>query len=60
MSYPSQPSQLECPFCQNRIFEPKPGKSICLKCGAKFEIDDRAECIFADPKNLKLPIEGLV
>lgn len=38
----------------------EPGKIRCPECGASFEIDDRAECLFAEPQSLRLPINGTV
>ena len=35
-------------------------KKICPKCLAELEIDDRAECVFDNPDNLKLPMNGNV
>ena len=51
---------LKCPFCLNHKIEAKPGKTICPECSAKFEIDDRLECIFADTQQLRLPVNGFV
>jgi hypothetical protein len=51
---------LMCPFCGKRSLVAKPGKTSCPVCKAKFEIDDRLECIFVDSENLKLPTEGVV
>ncbi len=34
--------------------------SNCPECSAEFEIDDRLECIFVNPINLKLPVNGFV
>jgi hypothetical protein len=48
---------IKCPFCQG-ILELKAGKQRCTECGTKIEIDDRLECIFADPNDLRLPIKG--
>ena len=36
------------------------GKTSCHECHASFYIDDRVECIFADPKDLRLPLKGTV
>lgn len=49
---------LTCPFCLDKCIHAKPGKNQCRVCGATFEIDDRAECIFGDTENLKLPVTG--
>ena len=35
-------------------------KSVCPECETAFEIDDRVECVFVDPDNPRLPIEGIV
>jgi len=51
---------LKCPFFLSHSGEPKLGKSNCPECSAEFEIDDRLECIFVDPINLKLPVNGFV
>jgi len=51
---------LKCPFYLNHSLEAKPGKTTCPECSAEFEIDDRLECIIINPKNPKLPINGLV
>jgi len=48
------------PFCGCPGIEAKPGKTFCHKCNYYFSIDDRVECVFADPKNLKLPLTGTV
>ena len=37
-----------------------PGKTVCQECRTQFEIDDRGECVFVDPDNLRLPIDGIV
>ena len=49
-----------CPFCGCPGIEAKPGKTSCYKCHTSFLIDDRVECVFADPKNLRLPLKGTV
>jgi hypothetical protein len=51
---------LKCPFCLSQSVEAKSGKSNCPVCFAEFEIDDRLECIFIDPINLKLPVNRFV
>ena len=51
---------LKCPFCLNQSVEAKPGKTTCPEYSTEFEIDDRSECIFVNPMNLKLPVNGLV
>ena len=51
---------LKCPFCLSLSVEPKSGKSNCPECSVEFEIDNRLECIFVDPINLKLPVNGFV
>jgi hypothetical protein len=53
-------NQMKCSFCLTKINEPNPGEIICSKCQAGFEIDDRGECVFADPGHLRLPINGAV
>ena len=49
-----------CPFCGHPGIDAKPGKAFCHECHASFYIDDRVECIFADPKDLRLPLAGTV
>ena len=51
---------MKCPFCLNPITDPNPGKKMCANCLAEFEIDDRGECVFANPRNLRLPVNGTV
>jgi hypothetical protein len=50
---------IECPFCLATI-EPKTGKIKCLGCNAQFTVDDRFECVFADTRDLRLPVKGTV
>jgi len=38
----------------------EPGKTRCPECGATFEIDDRAECIFGDTNSIRLPAQGII
>jgi len=52
-------STIRCPFCTEGYVRSEPGKAICLDCNAKFEIDDRAECIFVDLADPKLPNKGI-
>ena len=51
---------LTCPFCINQCIHAEPGKTRCPVCDAIFEIDDRAECVFADTDNIRLPVNGIV
>ena len=51
-------SSIRCPFCTDGHIKAEPGKATCFDCDAKFEIDDRAECIFVDLDNPRLPISG--
>ena len=51
-------STIKCPFCTEGQVKAEPGNAVCFECNAIFEIDDRAECIFVDPNNPRLPIEG--
>ena len=51
---------LKCPFCLSQSVAAQPGKTTCPECSAEFEIDDRLECVFVNPKNPKLPVNGLV
>ncbi len=50
--------QIPCPFCSDGMIEIKSGKRSCPDCGAKFEIDDREECIFVDINDPRLPVNG--
>jgi len=52
--------RLTCPFCSNQCIEPKHGKTRCPVCDAVFEIDDRAECVFGDTNEIKLPAIGII
>ncbi len=52
--------KIKCPFCLDHSVEAKSGKTICPECSAEFEVDDRAECIFADTKKIRLPVNGFV
>jgi len=54
------PNYLKCPFCLNYSVKAKPGKTTCPECSAEFEVDDRLECIFADTKKMRLPVNGFV
>ena len=49
-----------CPFCGQPGIEAKPGRTFCQECNYHFYIDDRVECVFADPKDLRLPLTGTV
>jgi len=62
MGNPQQSTYLKCPFCQNTNILAIPGKTTCPECSAEFEIDDRLECIFINPKKLRLPmaVNGMV
>lgn len=51
---------MNCPFCLNPIADSNLGEKICLNCQVEFEIDDREECVFANPGNLRLPVKGTV
>ena len=51
---------MKCPFCHNPIDDSNPGEKICPNCQTEFEIDDRGECVFANPDNLRLPVNGTV
>ena len=51
---------MKCPFCYNQVLESNSHEKKCLNCHAEFEIDDREECVFANPGNLKLPLNGTV
>jgi integration host factor subunit alpha len=30
------------------------------KCSSRFEVDDRLECVFANPDNIRLPVNGMI
>ena len=49
-----------CAFCGYQGIEAKPEKNVYPECEAAFEMDDRGECIFVDPGNPRLPIEGII
>jgi hypothetical protein len=51
---------LTCPFCLNQCVEPRQGETRCPVCDAAFEIDDRAECVFGDTNEIKLPAIGII
>ena len=51
---------IRCPFCGYHGIEVKPGKTVWPECEAEFEIDDCGECVFVDPNNPTLPIEGII
>ena len=53
-------ADLKCPFCLNPLSDSILGEKICPKCHAEFEIDDRGECVFSNPNNLRLPVNGTV
>jgi predicted amidophosphoribosyltransferase len=53
-------ADLICPLCLNPIADPNPGEKICPNCHAEFDVDDRGECVFANPDNLRLPVNGTV
>jgi hypothetical protein len=53
-------ADLKCPFCLNPLSDSILGEKICPGCQAEFEVDDRAECVFVNPDNLKLPVKGTV
>ena len=45
---------MKCPFCLNPIADSNPGEKICPNCQAEFEIDDRGECVFANPGQFEI------
>ncbi len=47
-----------CPFCANGTIPAEPGKTACMMCGAEFELDDQAECVFVNLADPRLPING--
>ena len=53
-----QPDIFKCPFCGHEGIAAVPGKTICQKCAALFEIDDRADCVIVDPMTPRLPMDG--
>ena len=52
--------KIKCPFCLNHNVDAKPGKTTCPECSTEFEMDDRLECLFADIKKIRLPVNGFV
>jgi len=60
MDYLYNTFDLKCPFCLNPVVDSNPSEKICPRCQAEFEIYDRGECVFANPDNLRLPINGNV
>ena len=60
MKHAPDMDRILCPFCGYPGIEAKPGKTSCHECHASFFIDDRVECVFADPKDLRLPLKGAV
>ena len=50
----------DCPFCLNQCIKASPGKTRCPVCDAAFEIDDRAECVFGDTNEIRLPVIGII
>jgi RNA polymerase subunit RPABC4/transcription elongation factor Spt4 len=53
-------ADLKCPFWLNPIADFNPGQKICPNCQTEFEVDDRVECVFINPNNLRLPMNGTV
>jgi hypothetical protein len=51
-------SMIRCPFCTKGYIRAKPGDANCLECNAGFKIDDRAECVFVDLADPRLPNKG--
>ncbi len=49
---------MNCPFCNKIDIGDTKGPTFCSACSTPFEIDDRSECVFVDPDNLRLPIKG--
>ena len=49
---------ISCPFCGSPDIPARPGKAFCHNCQYHFFMDDRVECVFADPKNLRSPLIG--
>ena len=60
MNNPQLHDILKYPFCLSCSIEAKPEKISCPGCHAVFEIDDRVECVFANPEKLKFPRNGFV
>jgi hypothetical protein len=56
----SKAQYLKCPFCEEVCIDARPGEVRCPMCHSEFEMDDRLECIFVDPKKIKLPAKGIV
>jgi uncharacterized Zn-finger protein len=57
---PETHEHITCPFCRNRFVIGKPDEVKCPECGSQFEIDDRLECVFVDPDNIRLSVKGVV
>ena len=57
---PGNHEYLICPFCSNQCVESRQGKTRCPVCDAVFEIDDRAESIFGDTNEIRLPSIGTI
>ena len=51
---------LTCPSCNTQSIEGKPGITRYPLCTAQFEIDDRAECVFVDTEDIRLPTFGTI
>lgn len=51
---------ITCPFCKNEFSVEKPGNIRCPMCYTEFVVDDRLECVFVDPDNVRLPANGTV
>ena len=49
-----------CPFCRQSDLPNQPGSIICPACQTEMEIDDRGECVFANPDVLKMPLRGQI
>ena len=60
VNYLSWPDPSEATFCLNQCIELRQGETRCPVCEAAFEIDDRAECVFGDPNEIRLPVIGII
>ncbi len=54
------PEHLTCPFCSNQCIKARQGETRCPVCDAAFEIGDRAECVFGDNDEIRLPVIGII
>lgn len=55
-----EPRILNLPILLEPMYSCGAGITRCPKCGAEFEIADKAECMFADTENIRLPINDII